>query len=240
MHVALGTELPAQPGALDLLPEPASRLVLGRRARIARASPRCVASLPRRCRAAARPGARRRAPAGSPMTCTRLLRPSLTVALDFNPLFLLAAARILAGPPLELYEFPIAPRSHRGPRACCACHEAPEPPAPDFMLVLADARAPPFPPGQLRPGADALVHRRRRRAGRRGSLPRVNALLAPGGLWVNHGSLAFADAAPAEALEPRGTRRRRCRRPVSPAQRRARRASPISRHRRAVMRASSP
>ncbi|HEU4688647.1 MAG TPA: hypothetical protein VFS23_09820, partial [Vicinamibacterales bacterium] len=28
---------------------------------------------------------------------------------------------------------------------------------------------------------------------------RVNALLAPGGLWVNHGSLAFADADPADA-----------------------------------------
>ena len=28
---------------------------------------------------------------------------------------------------------------------------------------------------------------------------RVNALLAPGGFWVNHGSLAFADAAPAQA-----------------------------------------
>ncbi len=27
----------------------------------------------------------------------------------------------------------------------------------------------------------------------------INALLAPGGLWVHHGSLAFADAAPAEA-----------------------------------------
>ncbi|HEU5468802.1 MAG TPA: hypothetical protein VFU77_05805, partial [Steroidobacteraceae bacterium] len=34
------------------------------------------------------------------------LKPQLTVALDFNPFFLLAAARILAGPALELYEFP--------------------------------------------------------------------------------------------------------------------------------------
>jgi hypothetical protein len=31
-------------------------------------------------------------------------------------------------------------------------------------------------------------------------MARVNALLAPGGIWINHGSLAFADAAPADAL----------------------------------------
>ena len=37
--------------------------------------------------------------------------PALTVALDFNPLFLFAARRILAGETIELYEFPIAPRT---------------------------------------------------------------------------------------------------------------------------------
>ena len=57
------------------------------------------------------------------------LRPSLTVALDFNPFFLLAAARILAGPPLELYEFPIAPRSIED-HAQLRVHAAPEPPVP--------------------------------------------------------------------------------------------------------------
>lgn len=31
-------------------------------------------------------------------------------------------------------------------------------------------------------------------------LARVNALLAPGGLWVNHGSLAFAGGSPADCL----------------------------------------
>ena len=55
----------------------------------------------------------------------QLLRPSLTVALDFNPFFLLAAARILAGPPLELYEFPIAPRSIED-HAQLRVHAAPE------------------------------------------------------------------------------------------------------------------
>jgi uncharacterized protein YbaR (Trm112 family) len=125
------------------------------------------------------------------------LGPGVTVALDFNPLFLLAAARILGGPPLEFYEFPIAPRTIAD-HAVLRRHAAPEPPRPGLSLVLADASAPPFRPGQfdlvLTPWFIDVASEPIARV-----MARVNALLAPGGLWVNHGSLAFADAAPADA-----------------------------------------
>ena len=126
------------------------------------------------------------------------LQPGLTVALDFNPLFLLAACRILAGESLELYEFPIAPRTiadHAVLRRLAAPTKAP----PGLELLLADASSPPFQPGRfdlvLTPwfidvAGEPVVHLQRR----------INCLLAPGGLWINHGSLAFADGTPAEAL----------------------------------------
>jgi hypothetical protein len=126
------------------------------------------------------------------------LRPALTVALDFNPLFLLAASRILAGDSLELYEFPIAPRTIDD-HAVLRRHSAPLAPAPGLMLVLADASAPPFLPGGfdlvLAPWFIDVAPEPVSRL-----LPRINGLLADGGLWIHHGSLAFADAAPADAL----------------------------------------
>jgi hypothetical protein len=125
------------------------------------------------------------------------LRPSLSIALDFNPLFLLVAARILAGEPVDLYEFPIAPRSIAD-HALLRRHVAPEPPAPGLELVLADASAPPFLAGGfdtvLTPWFIDVAGESVSRL-----LPRLNALLAPDGLWIHHGSLAFADASPAEA-----------------------------------------
>ena len=125
------------------------------------------------------------------------LMPRLTVALDFNPFFLLAAARILAGPALELYEFPIAPRSIED-HCQLRRHAAPARPAPGLSLLLADATAPPFRAGQfdlvLTPWLVDVVGEPLSRIAER-----VNALLTPEGLWVNHGSLAFADAAPADA-----------------------------------------
>ncbi len=76
------------------------------------------------------------------------LHPELTVALDFNPLFMLAAARILAGEALELYEFPIAPQSIAD-HAVLRRHETPERPGPGLQLLLADASALPFLPGRF-------------------------------------------------------------------------------------------
>ncbi len=128
----------------------------------------------------------------------RELQPGLTVVLDFNPLFMLAACRILGGQTVELYEFPIAPKSIAD-HAILRRLAAPANPGPGLKLVLADASSPPFQPG----GFDlvltpwfidvagepvAMITRR------------INRLLAPGGLWINHGSLAFADGSPAHAL----------------------------------------
>jgi N2227-like protein len=126
------------------------------------------------------------------------LRPGLTVALDFNPLFLLAASRILAGQTLALHEFPIAPRTIDD-HAVLRRLAAPEPVAPGFEFVLADASAPPFRPAVfdlvLTPWFIDVAGEPLSRV-----LARINSLLVPGGLWVNHGSLAFAEAGPADAL----------------------------------------
>jgi SAM-dependent methyltransferase len=128
--------------------------------------------------------------------CT--LRPGMTVALDFNPLFVLAASRILAGKSLELHEFPIAPRTiadHAVLRRLASPGAAP----PGLELLLADASAPPFQPGRfdlvLTPWFIDVAGEPAARL-----LRRINRLLAPGGLWINHGSLAFAGGAPANAL----------------------------------------
>jgi hypothetical protein len=126
------------------------------------------------------------------------LKPELTVALDFNPLFLLAAARIASGAALELYEFPIAPRS-LADHALLRQLAAPAPIPPGLAFVLGDATAPPFKAGVfdlvLTPWIiDVLGEPMDRQ------LRRINALLAAGGVWINHGSLAFADAEPAESL----------------------------------------
>jgi hypothetical protein len=120
------------------------------------------------------------------------LEPALTVALDFNPLFLLAAARIASGAVLELYEFPIAPK-RLADHAVLRRLAAPAPMPPGLEFVLGDATSPPFKAGAfdlvLTPW---LIDVLGEPMGRQ--LRRINALLTPGGAWINHGSLAFADA----------------------------------------------
>lgn len=118
-----------------------------------------------------------------------------TVALDFNPLLVLVAARVTSGRPVELYEFPLAPRraaDHAVLRTLAA-----EAPARDGLLhVIADAHRPPFANGAfdtiVTPWlVDILPEPLDLQAGR------INHLLADGGCWVNFGSLAFHDADPA-------------------------------------------
>ncbi len=122
MHAALGTELPVSQGLTTYYPNLHRDWCWGDEEN--RASLEAVvASLP----ATGAPARLLVLGAGACRLAYDLhqrLRPSLTVALDFNPFFLLAAARILAGPPLELYEFPIAPRSHRRPRAAAQARGA--------------------------------------------------------------------------------------------------------------------
>jgi hypothetical protein len=120
----------------------------------------------------------------------RTKRPALMVCIDINPLLLSIAREVFAGRPLELYEFPIAPRGI-GEHALLRTLKVPAPAGSSLQLVAADAvRAP------LRPGAfDAvitpwfidIVEE---------PLPalaaRINLLLKPGGRWINFGSVAFA------------------------------------------------
>ena len=114
---------------------------------------------------------------------------ALTVALDINPLLLLVAERVVRGGRVELFEFPIAPRS--GAEVAIRRElAAPAPARPGLELVFADAWRAPFTAQSF----DAVV------------TPwlvdivdldfesvalAVNRLLAPGGRWVNFGSLAF-------------------------------------------------
>ncbi|MEX2150682.1 MAG: methyltransferase domain-containing protein [Steroidobacteraceae bacterium] len=126
------------------------------------------------------------------------LAPALTVALDINPLFLFAAKRILSGGALELHEFPIAPRTIAD-HAVLRTLAAPEPASPGLELVLADAAALPFLAGSfdlvLTPWFIDVAGEPVRRL-----LGRLNRVLKTGGYWVNHGSLAFAEAGPADAV----------------------------------------
>ena len=196
VHVALGTELPVSQGLTSYYPNLHRDWCWGDTENHASLDA-AVASLPK----AAAPSRRLVLGAGAGRLAYDLhqaLGPGLTVALDFNPLFLLAAARIITGPPLELYEFPIAPKTIAD-HAVLRRHSAPQPPQPGLALLLADASAPPFRPGQfdlvLTPWFIDVAGEPIARVA-----ARVNALLAPGGLWINHGSLAFSDAAPSDAL----------------------------------------
>jgi len=121
--------------------------------------------------------------------------PQTLVAADLNPLFLFAAQRLLAGEPLELYEFPVAPRdidSH----AILRKLQAPVAAAGGLYLVFADATDGPFAAGAFDTvvtpwlidilDEDLAVFARR-----------INGWLKPGGRWVNSGSLSFAGDDPA-------------------------------------------
>ncbi|MGQ0383609.1 MAG: methyltransferase domain-containing protein [Gammaproteobacteria bacterium] len=196
VHVALGTELPLTQGLTSYYANLHRDWCWGE-AENAASLAAVVGALPAGSRPARVlvPGA-----GASRLACDlhARLAPELTVALDFNPLFILAAARITAGTALELYEFPIAPKNI-AEHAVLRRLAAPAAPPPGLAFVLGDATAPPFRPGSfdlvLTPWLiDILAEPMSRQ------LRRINALLAPGGSWVNHGSLAFTGADPAEAL----------------------------------------
>ena len=136
----------------------------------------------------------------------RRLEPSLSVALDFNPLLAILASRVSQGESISLYEFPIAPLDE----AHCAIQQgmsAPEPVRDNSLrFVLGDATAPPFAPASFDLVStpwllDILAQDLRT------FLPQINRLLVDGGTWVNTGTLAFFHADPsrryseAEVLE---------------------------------------
>ena len=119
----------------------------------------------------------------------RQLDTGRTVAMDFNPLLMLVAKNVVEGKDIELYEFPIAPKTIDD-FAVKRTLSAPEPADDDFLLVLADALRPPFAQGSfdtvITPWIIDIVN---------DDLPvqaaRINNLLKSGGRWMNFGSLAF-------------------------------------------------
>lgn len=112
-----------------------------------------------------------------------------TVAMDFNPLLLLIAKRVMKGQEAQLYEFPLAPLS-QDDFAVKRTLSAPEPVRDGFSFLFGDALRPPIAPGSLdtvvTPWLIDIVN---------DDLPnqaaRINTLLKPGGRWINFGSLAF-------------------------------------------------
>ena len=113
----------------------------------------------------------------------------LTVALDINPMLMLAAQRIVRGGIVDLYEFPIAPRT-AADAAVLRRLAAPAPARPGLHLVLADAWHAPFAPQSfdavVTPWLIDIVEPAPAEVA-----AAINRLLVPGGRWVNFGSLCF-------------------------------------------------
>ncbi|UCG71929.1 MAG: hypothetical protein JSV45_11775 [Chromatiales bacterium] len=117
--------------------------------------------------------------------CTKA---DLTVALDFNPLLAGIGARVSRGEAIELWEFPIAPRSAED---CAVLREFDaEPARPGLEFVLGDALRAPFRKAAfdmvITPWLVDIVPLDFAELA-----TRVNGLLAKGGSWMNFGSLAF-------------------------------------------------
>ncbi|MEZ5533257.1 MAG: methyltransferase domain-containing protein [Steroidobacteraceae bacterium] len=115
--------------------------------------------------------------------------PALTVATDLNPMLLSVAREMYAGRALELYEFPLAPRGARE-HAILRTLRAPAAADDGLQIVAADAMRAPFRPGAfdvvVTPWFIDIVEE---------PFPRlaahINSLVAPGGRWLNVGSVAF-------------------------------------------------
>lgn len=122
----------------------------------------------------------------------------LTVATDFNPLLLFVAREMFAGRSLELYEFPIAPRSLED-QAPLRRLASPAAARAGLELVAADALHAPFADGVfdtvVTPWFIDIIGEPFARVA-----ARVNLLLKPGGRWINTGSMAFSRAAHADRI----------------------------------------
>jgi uncharacterized protein YbaR (Trm112 family) len=122
----------------------------------------------------------------------------LTVATDFNPLLLFVAREMFAGRALDLYEFPIAPRSQED-HARLRRLASPGAARAGLELVAADALHAPFADGAfdtvVTPWFIDIIGEPFARVA-----ARVNLLLKPGGRWINSGSMAFSRAAHADRI----------------------------------------
>ena len=124
-----------------------------------------------------------------PYDIHRRCQPKQTIVLDINPLLSYAAKRLIAGQSVHLYEFPLAPRNADSYAIARRC-KAPESLNGGMSFILADAMSPPFRRGSIdvvcTPWFIDIVPQDLRTF-----LPRIAAMLKPGGTWVNFGSLVF-------------------------------------------------
>lgn len=124
--------------------------------------------------------------------------PTCTIAADFNPLLLFVARDVTQGGVVELYEFPIAPRTIAD-HAVLRPLQAPAPVRAGFEVIGADALRLPFADGALRTVVTPwLIDIIDEDLGRFAS--RLNQALAPGGSWINFGSLSFTQRERAHRL----------------------------------------
>ena len=112
-----------------------------------------------------------------------------TINTDINPYLLLVAQRLVSGKSLNLYEFPIAPRSLEDSAVKLKC-KAPEPLTQDFYFALADGMNPVFAEKSLNtiltPWLIDIVHQ-----DFKDQVLRFNHCLELGGRWLNFGSVVF-------------------------------------------------
>jgi hypothetical protein len=124
----------------------------------------------------------------------------LSVALDINPLLLLAAQRVLSGDSIGLVEFPLAPRT-LADVAVRRELRAPARARPGLELVFGDAWRAPFAAQSfdavITPWLIDVVD-----LDFAAVAAHVNRLLVPDGRWVNFGSLAFPWRRAALRLSP--------------------------------------
>ena len=115
--------------------------------------------------------------------------PAATVALDINPLLLLAARQVMFGDGLDLSEFPQDPRN-LGSVVVDHQLRAPDGKPERLHLVLADAFTAPLARGAfdtvLTPWFIDIVP-----VDLRETISLVHQLLAPGGRWLQYGPLSY-------------------------------------------------
>jgi len=118
-----------------------------------------------------------------------------TIGLDFNPLLMLIARDVARGEARSMFEFPMAPRS-AAEHAVLRTLSAPAPAREGLHWIVADTHRPPFAAGAfdtvVTPWLIDIVPEQLD-----AFAARINRLLAPGGVWLNFGSLSFHGTHPA-------------------------------------------
>ena len=122
----------------------------------------------------------------------RRFTPRRTINIDLNPILLLVGARMSSGTSIELYEFPAAPLDAESSAVLQRCQAPAALEGDSFHTVAADLTDLPLADARvdtvLTPWLDDFVAQ-----DLRAFLPRLNRCLAPGGIWINLGSLSLWD-----------------------------------------------